>query len=285
MGACGEREDVQAARNKAAEWYSNTADYTKAKYNATKEYMGPKIAQAQQDYGPQLDKMKINYDIARMYSNGWVNETVVDESELACITAFERDLPLRNISLLEFERRLKKMVTPAQKDMTTVRVVEECFKDHWAFLDIDEEDSLTRELMFDETFLDEQEEHEEGEPLSERRVYVPWLMLMGLLYCRSNRAERAQKFYELVEIQLTESLARDDVELVAYIPIMFDICYNLMMRIYARHRNQDPEANQPQKDFKKYTPANYDVDEKIKQKLFQIWIEELFAKKSRLQRK
>ena len=56
----------------------------------------------------------MNYDIARMYSNGWVNETVNDESELAFITAFERDLPLRNISLLEFERRLKKMVTPAQ---------------------------------------------------------------------------------------------------------------------------------------------------------------------------
>lgn len=46
--------------------------------------------------------------------------------------------------------------------MTTVKVVEECFKDHWAFLDIDEEDSLTRELMFDETFLDEQEESEKG---------------------------------------------------------------------------------------------------------------------------
>ena len=76
--------------------------------------MAPRIAQAQVDYAPQLDKMKMNYDIARMYSNGWVNETVNDESELAFITAFERDLPLRNISLQEFERRLKKMVTPAQ---------------------------------------------------------------------------------------------------------------------------------------------------------------------------
>ena len=112
MGACGEREDVIAARNKASEWYSNTKEYTSAKYNATKEYMAPKIAQAQEDYGPQLDKMKIKYDIARMYSNGWVNETVEDESELSFITAFERDLPLRNISLLEFERRLKKLVIP-----------------------------------------------------------------------------------------------------------------------------------------------------------------------------
>ena len=94
--------------------------------------------------------------------------------------------------------------------MTTVKVVEECFKDHWAFLDIEEEGSLTRELMFDETFLDEQNEGEEDQPLSERRIYVPWLMLLGLIYCRSNRRQRAEKFYELVEIQLTESLARDD---------------------------------------------------------------------------
>ena len=93
-------------------------------------------------------------------------------------------------------------------------------------------------------------------------------MLMGLIYCRSNRAERAEKFYELVEIQLTESLARDDPELVAYIPIMFDICYDLMLRLYIRHRNQDPESDQPEKDLKKFTPENYDVDEKIKQKLF-----------------
>ena len=91
-----------------------------------------------------------------------------------------------------------------------MKVVEECFKDHWAFLDIEEEGSLTRELMFDETFLDEQNEGEEDQPLSERRIYVPWLMLLGLIYCRSNRRQRAEKFYELVEIQLTESLARDD---------------------------------------------------------------------------
>ena len=32
MGACGEREDVQAARNKASEWYNNTKEYTKEKY-------------------------------------------------------------------------------------------------------------------------------------------------------------------------------------------------------------------------------------------------------------
>ena len=102
--------------------------------------------------------------------------------------------------MTEFERRLKKLVTPAMKDMVPVKIVEECFKEHWAFLDIDDEGSLSRELMFDEMFLDAQEEHELDQPLSERKLYVPWVMLLGLLYCRSNRRQRAEKFYELVEI-------------------------------------------------------------------------------------
>ena len=158
------------------------------KYNATKEYLGPRILQAQADYGPQLDTMKIKYDISRMYANGWINESVSDESQIKFITEFEKDLPLRNMSLTEFERRLKKLVTPAMEDMVSVRVVTECFKDHWAFLDIDEEESLSRELMFDKLFLDDMSDQEATRiPLNERKCSVPMLMLMGLLYCRSNR--------------------------------------------------------------------------------------------------
>ena len=59
-----------------------------------------------------MDKARINYDIARMYANGWTNETVYDDSPVKFITEFEKELPLRNISLTEFERRLKKLVTP-----------------------------------------------------------------------------------------------------------------------------------------------------------------------------
>ena len=88
-----------------------------------------------------------------------------------------------------------------------MRVVTECFKDHWAFLDIDEEETLTRELMFDKLFLDQMPDDEAAQtPLDERKCSVPMLMLMGLLYCRSNRRQRAEKFYELVEIQLTDQL-------------------------------------------------------------------------------
>lgn len=68
----------------------------------------------------------------------------------------------------------------------------ECFKDHWAFLDIDDDESMTRELMFDDIFLDEMSEEEaENTELDQRKCSIPLLMLMGILYCRSNRKERA----------------------------------------------------------------------------------------------
>ena len=123
-----------------------------------------------------------------MYANGWVNESIVDNSQIKFITEFEKDLPLRNISLTEYERRLKKLVTPAMKDMVPVRVVTECFRDHWAFLDIDDEETLSRELMFDSLFLEElEDEDEDSVALEDRKCSIPMLMLLGLLYCRSNR--------------------------------------------------------------------------------------------------
>ena len=115
-------------------------------------------------------------------------------------------LPLRNISLTEFERRIKKLVTPAMNDVATVRMIQECFKDHWAFLDIEDKESLTHEVMFDPIFILEDENDDQETPYLDQELSVPFLMLLGLLYCRSNRKERAQKFYELVEIELTETL-------------------------------------------------------------------------------
>ena len=138
MGGCSTRPEVVAARNSSYEWFSKASAYTQQQYQASKEYLGPRLEQAQSDYGPQLETAKINYDIARMYANGWVNEAVKDASQIKFITEFEKDLPLRNMSLNEFERRLKKLVTPAMNDMVPVRVIVECFKDHWAFLDIGE---------------------------------------------------------------------------------------------------------------------------------------------------
>lgn len=87
-----------------------------------------------------------------------MNESVTDEGNCKFITAFESMLPLRNISLNDYERRLKKLVNPKMNDYASVSMIVECFKDHWAFTDITVSNTLTRELMFDKLFLSESEE-------------------------------------------------------------------------------------------------------------------------------
>ena len=97
-------------------------------------------------------------------------------------------------------------------------------------------------------------------------------MILGLLYCRSNRRERAEKYYELVEIELTESLTFNDKEFVAYMPIMCSVVHDLMFRLYRSHRDQTPEANQPLiDDIYKFMPRDYEVDEQIHKSLLSLW--------------
>lgn len=138
------------------------------------------------------------------------------------------------------------------EDKASVKMVTECFKDHWAFLEITQENSLTRELMFDRIFIakeDDEGEIEESEQedydLDSKQVHIPILMLLGILYCRSNRKQRAQKFYELVEIELTDTLSASDQEFKAYVPYLYEIPYKFMFRLYARHRDQKPGETGP----------------------------------------
>ena len=81
------------------------------------------------------------------------NEPIEDESKIKFITEFEKTLPLREISLVEFERRIKKLVTPSMGESVSVAVIIECFRDHWAFEELHRKDSLANDLMFDDMFL------------------------------------------------------------------------------------------------------------------------------------
>ena len=137
MGGCTEREEYKVVKENAMLYGGKAAAFSKEKYAASAEYIGPKWEAAQVDHKDKFDFGKKHYDIARMKMNGWSNETVVDDSKIKFISEFEKDLPLRNISLLEYERRLKKLVTPSMEDYSSVKMVIECFKDHWAFTEID----------------------------------------------------------------------------------------------------------------------------------------------------
>lgn len=43
-------------------------------------------------------------------------------------------------------------------------------------------------------------------------------MLFGILYCASNPLKNAEKFYELVQIELPDNMEKDDEEYVEYFP-------------------------------------------------------------------
>ena len=136
--------------------------------------------------------------------------------------------------------------------------------------------------MFDKLFLEEMTEEEaENVPLDERKCSVPMLMLLGLLYCRSNRKQRAEKFYELVEIQLTDSLENSDPEFRAYVPFLYEISYKLMFRLYCRHRNQTPgeegkPQSQPEVEIREYMPTNWDTDDRLQKRFVKVFVEDLF---------
>lgn len=51
-----------------------------------------------------------------MRAQGYAADDVKDSSKTKMVTEFEKSLPLRHITLVEFERRLKKLVNPTMQD-------------------------------------------------------------------------------------------------------------------------------------------------------------------------
>ena len=160
--------------------------------------------------------------------------------------------------------------------MVKVSVVEECFRDHWAFPDIQDEETLSRELMFDPMFLDQDDQDANDKslsqkPLSARKCYVPKLMLLGILYCRSNRRQRAEKLYALFQHDLNNLMQDDDPDYRLYVPLIYEIAYKLMFRLYNRHRDCTPgtevwPARQPEiEDMAEFVPQDTYLDERIKE--------------------
>ena len=61
-----------------------------------------------------------------------------------------------------------------------MRQLEECFGNHYAFRDIKSEDSIFRSILQSPN-LKHPDIHSEAD-----EVYIPYLLLVGILYCASN---------------------------------------------------------------------------------------------------
>jgi hypothetical protein len=238
-----------------------------------------------------------------MFANGYVNETVYDEGRCKFVTEFEKMLPLRQISLEEYEERLYRNLTPAMEEKASVELIVESFKDHWAFRDISVPFTLTRELMFDRLFLVENDSSEiiadsperktdrqtddEDDGLSGRVVDVTTLFLLGILYCRSNRRQRADRFFDIIDMDDAKSIKASDKAFRAYVPYIYEISYKLMFRLYERHRDQAPGENgaeplQPEVDVKRYLTMDYEMDHNLKMKFVSRFEGHLFQAMNRL---
>ncbi len=208
------------------------------------------------------------FDNAKLKASGFAPPNPTDNSETGCITKFEATLPLGKISLLEFERRLKKLIDPRANDCISKKQIIECFKDHNAFKDIEDENSLTHALLTDKVFLSKKEE--EG-------YYIPYLVLLGLLYCASNARVRSEKFFELCQIDLDPHLSHNDKEFVDYFPKLLQISFELMVHLYGKFKPQDME--EPNADWT-LDPQNL-KDEY--EDIFSQMVDELFDTSSKLE--
>jgi hypothetical protein len=96
-------------------------------------------------YGPELER-------ARQRAGGFKLDKIEDASMTGFLTKLEYQLPLCDIDILEFERRLKKMVSSDSNDLITQKQLIESFRDHAFLCSITEEDSLLRLMLFSPTF-------------------------------------------------------------------------------------------------------------------------------------
>ena len=105
------------------------------------------------------------------------------------ITEFEKNLPISGIDLDDYERRLKKLAEKENKDLISKYQLIEVFRDHWATEDIENPNSLTSYLLINDAF--------KKPGTDDGLYYIPYLLLLGILYCPSNPELKAKKFYEL----------------------------------------------------------------------------------------
>ena len=104
----------------------------------------------------------------------------MDTTETGSITQFENDLPLQRVALDDFERRIKKLVDSETGDEVTLRQMIECFKDNPFLAKIEDEGSLVRAILTDPSMQKKQGTY-----------HIPYLMLVGILYCASNTNVKA----------------------------------------------------------------------------------------------
>ena len=150
-------------------------------------------------------------------------DRVADNTAMGFLTDFEYSfVPLKKMDIDDYERRIKKFVEPDCENLINERQLVESFNDH-VYLkgELQNKQSPLRKLMLNDTFA-----------VKPGQYSVPWLLLLGILYCASNVKVRALKFYELCQSELEAQISSSDRDLKANLKKMMEISYWMMLAIY-----------------------------------------------------
>ena len=64
------------------------------------------------------------------------------------------------------------------------------------------------------------------------KLSVPKLMILGILFSASNARSRAERFYELIQLDLEPSISIKDEEFKDLFPLIGEISYNFIIKHY-----------------------------------------------------
>mmetsp|Transcript_7186 Transcript_7186/g.6280 ORF Transcript_7186/g.6280 Transcript_7186/m.6280 type:complete len:95 (+) Transcript_7186:257-541(+) len=92
----------------------------------------------------------------------------------------------------------------------------ECFKDSPFLKTITLEDSLVRKILTHPCL----KKNEDGDTF-----HIPYLMLVGVLFCASNVKVKGSKFFELCQMELNPQISAGDKELRDYYMKLLQISY------------------------------------------------------------
>ena len=189
------------------------------------------MAEAAVQYSIAKEKARDKYDETRLRMAGYQISNIVDTSTTGMITSFENEYPLQKVSLDDYERRIKKLADSEAGDYVSLKQLIECFKDNQFLNQIEKEDSVVRALLTDPSLSKDK-----------NGVYfIPYLMLIGILYCASNPNVRAQKFFELCQMELDPQISAGDKELKDYCKKLLDISYRLSIKVYNQFHPEQPK--------------------------------------------
>lgn len=89
-------------------------------------------------------------------------------------------MPLQRVALDDYERRIKKLVDSETGDEVSLKQMIECFRDNPFLARIEDENSIVRLLLTDPILQKKEDTY-----------HIPYLMLVGILYCASNTKVKA----------------------------------------------------------------------------------------------